>query len=71
MVLLTNKVLQGIVNPHPVREEKTTPGRKFMEEKQVLFSADFSMVPFCGFGEESFVFCQLFLVGETDAVNPL
>jgi hypothetical protein len=42
-----------------------------VEEEEVLFAADFAVVAFGGFGEQRFVFGHLFLVGETDAVDPL
>ena len=71
MVLLTNKILQGIVDSHAMGEEETTSGGEFMEEEEVLFTADFTVVAFGGFGEESFVFCHLFFVGETDSVDSL
>lgn len=50
MVLLTNKVLQSIVDSHSVGEEKATSGGEFVEEEEVLFTAYFAMVAFGGFG---------------------
>lgn len=50
MVLLTDKVLQGVVDSHSVGEEETASGGEFMEEEEVLFAADFTVVAFGGFG---------------------
>jgi len=71
VVLLTDKVLQGVVDSHSMGEEKATSGGEFMEKEEVLFATYFAVVAFGGFGEEGFVFCHLFFVGETDAVDSL
>jgi len=70
-VLFADKVLQGVVDPHSMGEEKATSGGEFMEEEEVLFATYSAVVAFGGFGEEGFVFCHLFFVGETDTVDSL
>ena len=70
-VLFADKVLQGVVDPHSMGEEKATSGGEFMEEEEVLFATYSAVVAFGGFGEEGFVFCHLFFFGETDTVDSL
>lgn len=67
-VLATKKIYQRIVDMGPVWSEEAGSWAKFVEEEQLMFPSQLSMVPFGGFFLQFLPFLQLLGVRKRNAL---
>jgi len=70
-ILLSDKCHQSVVNMGSLRHEEATSRTEFMEEKELMISAQFAMIPFSCLFLDCLPLLKLLRVRKGDSIDSL